>query len=142
MNWGTGIAIAYISFALFLGYMVYLTTTVNPELVTEDYYAREIAFQEKIDQRSLAEEDGQEVVFAQSSEGVRLNFSSAIDQLNIELLRPSDQRLDRDFEHSESPQFTSYLIKESDLKRGLYALAVTWQVGQKKYYKKSPLYVN
>ena len=60
MNWGKGLALALGIFALGMGFTVYKVITLQGhDLVTEDYYAQEIAFQDKIDQtkRGLMLED-------------------------------------------------------------------------------------
>ncbi|MDZ7847906.1 MAG: FixH family protein [Owenweeksia sp.] len=51
LNWGTGIAIVLILFAISMGYAVYKAVQQNYDLVTTDYYAEELAYQEKIDQK-------------------------------------------------------------------------------------------
>ena len=140
MNWGKGLAIGYISFALLLAGMVYLTTTVNPELVTTDYYAREIAFQDKIDARELAKEDGMEVSFVQNDEGLNLSFNAEVSDVTIEVIRPSDSKLDMDLAFGEDAPVSSYLIANTDLQTGPYSFMVEWSVGEKRYYSKQNFY--
>lgn len=48
-HWGHKIAIVYTSFALFLGFMLYVSLQAKHELVTENYYENEIAVQGKIE---------------------------------------------------------------------------------------------
>lgn len=141
-NWGTGITIGYTSFALFMGYMVYLTTTVDPQLVTEDYYAREIAFQGKIDERSNAVNNGMDVKFNQSVEGLELKFNTEVEKMEVELIRPSDKRMDRNYDKADGTGFTSFIIPDSDLVPGLYSMAVSWESKDQKYYHRQSLYLN
>jgi hypothetical protein len=49
LHWGHKIAIVYTSFALFLGFMLYKSMQVDHELVTENYYEKEMAVQGKIE---------------------------------------------------------------------------------------------
>lgn len=53
-NWGTGIAITLILFAGLMGFMVYSAMQQDFDLVSEDYYAEEIAYQDIIDQKTNA----------------------------------------------------------------------------------------
>ncbi|HAD96336.1 MAG TPA: hypothetical protein DCG19_02960 [Cryomorphaceae bacterium] len=53
-NWGTGIALTLIVFAGLLSFAVYTALQQDFDLVSEDYYAEELAFQEVIDQRTNA----------------------------------------------------------------------------------------
>lgn len=140
MNWGKGLAIGYISFAVLLGVMVYLTTTVNPELVTTDYYARELAFQDKIDARERAEKEGVTVTLSQDEQGMHLNFNRQVMHGTIELLRPSDSKLDLDLEFGKNTGVTSYLIPSSDLEKGQYSLTIEWYIGENPYYNKQNFY--
>ena len=45
INWGWRIVILYSGFVLLILFLVYKTTTVNDDLVTTDYYAKELKFQ-------------------------------------------------------------------------------------------------
>ncbi len=141
MNWGKGLAIGYISFACLLAVMVYLTTTVNPELVTTDYYARELAFQDKIDARDLALKDGMKVTFDQNDQGLNLNFNAEVSDVTIEVIRPSDSKLDMDLAFGQDAPVSTYLIEKTDLQKGPYSFMVEWSIGEKRYYSKQNYYV-
>lgn len=49
-NWGTRIAIFYLVFVAGMIYLVVRSSQQSIELVTDDYYAQEIKYQERIDQ--------------------------------------------------------------------------------------------
>ena len=48
-NWGYGIAVFYILFVLSLAYQLYRSMQYDRNLVVEDYYARDLAYQEQFD---------------------------------------------------------------------------------------------
>lgn len=50
INWGFRIIIIYLVFSVGILFMVYLTTLQNRDLVSEDYYEQELAYQKVIDQ--------------------------------------------------------------------------------------------
>lgn len=50
INWGYKITIVYLVFTVGMMVMVYLTTLQNRDLVAEDYYEQELAYQKVIDQ--------------------------------------------------------------------------------------------
>jgi len=54
MNWGKGLAIALALFAGALAFAVYKASQQNFDLVSEDYYADELAYQETIDRKENA----------------------------------------------------------------------------------------
>jgi hypothetical protein len=54
MNWGTGLAIVLGLFVLSMAYTMYLVTQQRFDLVTENYYEKELAYQETIDRQENA----------------------------------------------------------------------------------------
>src|SRR6188768_1326970 len=50
MNWGYKILFVYIIFVLGILFMVFKSSTQKTDLVTSDYYAKELKYQEKIDE--------------------------------------------------------------------------------------------
>ncbi len=54
MNWGTGLAIVLGLFVLSMAYTMYLVTQQRYDLVTADYYEKELAYQETIDRQENA----------------------------------------------------------------------------------------
>jgi hypothetical protein len=53
-NWGTGLAIAITVGVLGIVFLVYRAQSMSAELVTEDYYAEELKFQDEINARTNA----------------------------------------------------------------------------------------
>ena len=58
MNWGYRVTILFIGFAVMMGVLVYKATHTRYELVSKDYYAEELRYQEKIDGMNNAIEAG------------------------------------------------------------------------------------
>jgi len=50
MNWGTKILIVYVAFISGILYMVFKSSAQKSDLVTADYYAKELKYQDKIDE--------------------------------------------------------------------------------------------
>lgn len=50
MNWGYKIILIYSAFVLGIVFMVYKSTQQNIDLVTTDYYAKELVYQDRIDE--------------------------------------------------------------------------------------------
>ena len=53
MNWGYKIMIVYLVFVAGIAVMVYNSAMQNIDLVTPDYYAKELKYQEKIDETNV-----------------------------------------------------------------------------------------
>lgn len=52
-NWGTGITIFIVLFVVSMSAMVFKASQQNVDLVTEDYYEKELAFQDLKDKEAL-----------------------------------------------------------------------------------------
>ena len=50
MNWGYKIIVVYVVFVAGMIFLVVKSSQQNKDLVTEDYYAKELVYQQKIDQ--------------------------------------------------------------------------------------------
>lgn len=58
MNWGKSIMWVFIAFASGMMYLVYRATQTQFDLVEDDYYEQELAFQDQINQTQRAVEKG------------------------------------------------------------------------------------
>ena len=69
MNWGYKILLVYLIFILGILFMVFKSSTQKTDLVTTDYYAKELKYQEKIDEMKqvvaqlLDEEDSVKIYY-------------------------------------------------------------------------------
>ena len=55
MNWGYKILVVYIVFVLAILFMVFKSSMQKTDLVTTDYYAKELKYQQKIDEIKRAD---------------------------------------------------------------------------------------
>lgn len=51
MDWGKGIALSFVIFAMLLAYLVYKTGEVTSEMVTDNYYEKELEYNAQYDAR-------------------------------------------------------------------------------------------
>lgn len=78
LNWGTGIVIAFVIFAALLTVAMVLGSMQRVDLVTPDYYERELQFQDQIDFRENAQHIGDLIISASATE-LTIKFPSPID---------------------------------------------------------------
>ena len=131
-NWGTGIVLAFIGFISFIMYFI-ITMNVDErfehELVTEDYYAEELAYQNDIDKLNNANTLKENVSYVITEEGLTINFPEALDYKNITgkvfLYRPSNKQLD--FETAISLSNSNLLIPDKRLVDGRWNIKIDWQ---------------
>ncbi len=101
INWGTGIVIGMGLFMTFILYFVFRISTEEKydyDLVTEEYYKKEMAYQTEIDAETNAHGLESLIIGAKTQEGWSLTFPDNLDYSKIEgtvfLYRPSNKALD------------------------------------------------
>lgn len=137
-NWGTGITIFFLSFVVLMLFMAYKCFQTDFDLVTEDYYAKELVYQETI--KKLNNEKNLDISFfiKKSENGVSIEFpkDQAIAGITgtVQFFRSSDKELDKYFQLANNPEGT-YFFKAENFQKGIYKVLVDWQSGETSYYK-------
>lgn len=140
MNWGKGIIIVMGSFILFIGVLVSILIGQKVDLVSEEYYQNEIAYQNEIDaMQSATDFDSLKVM--QKEEQLVFQFAKNVrpDSVVLKLWRPNDQKLDQSFSISGTEIF---LIPINELKQGNYDVRCEYWMGGKNYLQKSKVRIN
>ncbi len=141
MNWGKGIVIAFALFITFILYFVFKVqsdTDYDHEMVTEDYYRKEVGYQAQLDKSQNAFDLKEKVTVAIKSEGLLISFPTEFDFTKIEgkvsLYRPSSQKLD--FEIPISLSSSNLLIPKTKLAGGRWDISIDWSYQGKGYLNK------
>ena len=144
INWGTGIVIAFVLFIAFIMYFVFrMNTDVNAdhELVTDDYYEKELAYQNEIDSQNAALESGAKLEVKKDEKGLYLVFPKTYDAKEVtgkvSLYRPSNRHLDFDLPISLSN--THLLIPDNRLVDGRWDITVKWNYKGKTFLHKEKI---
>ncbi|UOB18913.1 FixH family protein [Abyssalbus ytuae] len=144
INWGTGIVLAFIGFISFIMYFVIKVNTndkYNHDLVTEEYYKKELAFQQQLDKQKKAKKAGIIPTIHKSNEGLVVSFPANTDYSkisgNVFLYRPSNKQLD--FEIPISLSTSSLLIPNKHLLDGRWNIEIEWIIDGEEYFYKEEL---
>jgi len=145
-NWGTGIVLAFVAFIAFIMYFVILASTdnrANHDLVTEEYYKEELAYQNEIDALSNAKDYATRFSFVHQENGLAITFPPKMKYKEIKgkvsLYRPSNKHLDFDFPISLSNKHL--LIPDKRLLDGRWDIKIYWNYqGKELLVKKSITY--
>jgi len=145
-SWGTGIVFAFIGFMGFIMFFVIKANTdkkYDHDLVTEDYYIKELDFQNDIDKQNNSKTLSENLSWKKTEEGLIIAFPENLLTNNISgkvfLYRPSNKQLD--FELPISLSDHNLLIPDKRLLDGRWNIKVDWQYNGKSYlYKKEILY--
>ncbi|EIJ38813.1 FixH family protein [Galbibacter orientalis] len=143
-NWGTGIIIAFVLFISFIMYFVIKMNTnkiYDHDLVTKDYYKKELEYQSKINKAQKAKEKGFQLNVENIAEGLLITFPS---EINVEevtgevfLYRPSNKKLD--FNTILKLTNSTFLIPEEKLPSGRWNIEVDWSYHNEGFYYKKEL---
>lgn len=139
IGWGTGIVIAFVLFIAFIMYFV-VNMTVNKkydhDFVTEDYYNKEITYQNMMVRVKETNEAQMDVKINPSKEGVTLVFPqiTANSSLTgtVSFYRPSDQK--RDFKIPLQIKDNQMIIPISVLAMGRWNVEVEYSFNQNNYF--------
>lgn len=128
LDWGKKITILYSAFVLFIIFMVYKASSFTVHLVTEDYYQEELAYQEHIEQlkNSNALKRPLQIDYQPRASVININYPMTGVQGKVKLYRPSNGRLDKDFE-VETDEQNQQAISTAGLLSGLWKVQVKWQ---------------
>jgi hypothetical protein len=144
MNWGHKIAITFVLFFLLMSYMVVRSFQENIDLVTDDYYGKELVFQDQINKvenlkyletvvKSKFEKQGIVVQFPKHKEPSA--FSG-----NIWLYRPSEAKGDHQYAIKIGESYNQ-IITSADFRSGKYVLKIDWSDGDRDYYQEIAIVV-
>lgn len=145
-SWPFAIVLAIVLFMAYILNFVYkamASPEYNHELVTEDYYHKELKYQEEIDKQKRGLKLEQNITLQKTDEGIYIVFPNEFEPKEItgtiELLRLSDENAD-----VSVPIITKkheILIENDKLIKGTYRLTVDWEAkGESYMYKKDITY--
>ena len=137
MNWGNKLLIAFIVFIGGISFLVYRSTQTNFEMVENDYYKQELAYQQKIDQRHQANQLSQQVAVFQNNEGVVIQFPPEMKNKTLTgsawFYCAYDNTKDREYK-LEADTSLSQVFSNGNILPGTYTLKLQWEDEAKKYY--------
>ena len=144
INWGTGVVIAFglfITFILYFVFKVQSDSQYDHEMVTEDYYKKELAFQNQLDKSQNAHDLKEKIAVTAQDGGLLISFPKSFDASKIKgkvsFYRPSNQKLD--FERTISLSSSNLLIPKTDLVGGRWDITIDWEYEGVGYLNKQSL---
>ncbi|MEN8248315.1 MAG: FixH family protein [Bacteroidota bacterium] len=138
MNWGWKIAIVLAIYMIGIIAVVSYTMTLDVNLVAEDYYQQELAYEEQITRMKNVEalDEKPQFLFSSDRKLVVLTFPQSLspEKGKITLFRPSDFTQDRDFKLELDDANQQGFVTES-LRPGLWKAKVLWEEKGKSFYQ-------
>lgn len=136
-NWGTGIFIFLAVFILaIIAFYIYITN-LDVNLVEDNYYEKELAFQQRIDKVNNTASLSGKIALIQEPGILIIKFPSIAPEMKPEgsvlFYRPSDPQ--KDFSVPLQLNDSSrQMIDISNLDKGRWMIKMDWFMGEKEYY--------
>lgn len=139
MNWGKGIVIAMSLFIVFIVVLVIGLMSQRVDLVSEDYYKKEINYEEELTAMKNAEALDSKIELRLQKEFILVQLPEEGDFKTIEvrLIRPDDNKLDKTYPIKGTRTF---LIERKDLVKGTYDIEIHYEMEGKHYLQKKTIY--
>jgi hypothetical protein len=137
MNWGYKIAILCLSFVAFMTFLVVSAFRQNFDLVAEDYYGKELMFQEQIEKQRNQQQLKEKVSLKVEGNVLKIKFPSELSGKIVEgeivCFRPSDATKDVHVKIG-SIRNGEKLLPLNLFVKGMYRIQVDYNSEGKKYY--------
>ena len=142
MNWGHYTIIAFVLFASFIIYFVVRSFQQNFDLVAEDYYAKEINYEDKITRKRNFEKLNQKVIIKQLNQQIIVSFSGMDkpSEGSIHFYHHAQKIFDKTF-----PVFldenNQQKITKSLLVSGRYRINIHWKTNDTAYIQQERIFI-
>lgn len=136
MNWGKGITIFMLAFMTFIGSMVYIAFTKNADLVRDDYYENELAFDQTKGEKANYTALENPIHIEKNELGVNFIYPSEMNAEKggkIAFYRPDQKKYDCEFEIQMSEDHIQRLAY-SNFRDGYYDVSIRWTDANDKTY--------
>ena len=130
MNWGKGIIIAMSAFVIFILTLGFTLMSNRVDLTSDDYYKKEIGFQDEIEAQRLGQNFDRKLIIQQSKNSIFFEFKDSLPAKigTIEFNRPSDQKLDKTIVWKGEQM----ILSKNLFQKGLYHLTLEFVQGDQK----------
>jgi len=129
------------TFILDFVFKVQSDSQYDHEMVTEEYYKKEMVFQAQLDKSQRAYDLKEKLTITTNIDGIVIGFPKSFDSSKIKgkvfLYRPSNQKLD--FEIPISLSSSNLLIPKTNLVDGHWDITIDWEYEGKGYFNKQDI---
>ena len=123
--------------------MIFKSSQEKIDLVSGDYYAKELKYQDRIDDLDRTGQLQGKLSCKVDKSAIIINFPSDFNNKNIEgdavLYYAADET--KDFKTTFKTNNNSFVLTPAVQAKGAYTLQVTWKVEGKKYYHEEKIFL-
>ena len=142
MSWGKGIIIVFAVFMLGVGIMVYKSMTKNIDLVSNNYYEKELKYQEQINKINNTKTLKQGIKIESNGSAVIITYPGESNKVTgeISFYKPSDAK--NDFKMNiESGSDLKQVISTEKLTKGLWKVKISWAMDGIDYFNEEKIMI-
>lgn len=143
MNWGYKILFVYLAFVLGIVFMVIKSSSQKMDLVTTDYYAKELKYQDKIDEVKRTSDLSTAIECTIVNEQLIIKFPSDFTGKEIKgdvhLYCPSDENKDLVQPFSTNDNLLNMSLTKKN--KGSNEVHISWTVDGKNYYFEKKIFI-
>ena len=142
-NWGHKILGIYLVFITGIAFMVVMSSRQKIDLVTPDYYAEEIKFQEKIDEKNNASKLSAPIQYKIVNGDLVLQFPKEFDgkKLKGELMIYCPSDVNKDIRRTLDVSENTMKITLPELNKGAHIIKIKWSCEGIQYYFEENLFI-
>jgi hypothetical protein len=144
-SWGTGILIFIIVFILLNGVVILFSLNQKVDLVTTNYYEKELKFQQDIDKQNNALPIADSIQITVNDAIIQITFpvehANQIENGNLFFYRPSDSKLDFKIELKLNKN-GEQLFDAKTFVKGLWNVTFEWEENKRGYQITKSFYVD
>lgn len=141
MNIGKWIVVTFVCFAIFIASLVVICVREDISLVSPNYYAEELVYQDQIDRLNNTAALPQKPSIRIVDHTVRVDFKQQepIEGAVLRLFCPSDQTMDRSFPITTVNGKQTFAL--GTIRSGMYRVKLNWVMQNKAFYWEEEIYI-
>lgn len=144
MSWGIRITILYLGFVAIILTLVITCFSHKSELVSKDYYIKELKFQEQIIAAANSEQLSQPITYKVLDRSVQLVLPKELLLHNLSgtvfFMRPSDSSKDKSIPLATDEEGIQMI--DPGFVKGVYKMQISVKSGNKNYFKEAVISFN
>ena len=140
-NWGWGILFSIIIFLLIMAAIIIFAMNKNVDLVTKNYYQKELEYQSQIDKENKSKFLNKDVIISKDKKNITIIFPDSIKitgELNF--YRPSDSKLDFKIPIKLTVE-NKQIINTKFFAKGFWKVKINWEENNNDFYSEKSFVV-
>ncbi len=143
ISWGIKIILAFIIFAGGIGTMVGISMSKNIDLVSENYYEKELKYQERIDMINRTNSLSEKLLIENVVNEVKIKFPFTKENITgkINFYRAMDKKKDFTVDISTDGGRKQTIMTDK-MDKGNWKVEVIWTVNNKEYFTQANIFIH